>query len=142
VRLALSTSDAHERSACATLTAHARLANTLSPRLQFSSSCSDLKAIAHAITALSGTTLAGTTLAGITLAGTTLADTTLAGTTLASTTRSAIPLWRAGGTVEDGERERMARQRGVAFRSLSGRSHGALFMQRSRWGVHARVIPV
>ena len=52
--------------------------------MQFSSSCSDLKAIAHAITALSGTTLAGTTLAGITLAGIiTLACAILAGAILA-----------------------------------------------------------
>ena len=73
MRLALSIHAARERSDCVTLPAHARFAYTLSPRLQFSSSCSDLKAIAHAITALSGTTLAGTTLAGITLAGITLA---------------------------------------------------------------------
>ena len=33
---ALSTGDAHERSACVTLPAHVRFADTLSPRLQFS----------------------------------------------------------------------------------------------------------
>jgi len=83
VRLALSIHAARERSDCVTLPAHARFAYTLSPRLQFSSSCSDLKATAHAITALSGITLSGITLAGITLAGITLAGAILAGAILA-----------------------------------------------------------
>ena len=84
MRLALSIHAARERSDCVTLPAHARFAYTLSPRLQFSSSCSDLKATAHAITALSGITLSGITLAGITLAGIiTLACAILAGAILA-----------------------------------------------------------
>ena len=84
MRLALSIHAARERSDCVTLPAHARFAYTLSPRLQFSSSCSDLKATAHAITTLSGITLSGITLACITLAGIiTLACAILAGAILA-----------------------------------------------------------
>ena len=78
MRLALSIHAARERSDCVTLPAHTRFAYTLSPRLQFLSSCSDLKATAHAITALSGITLSGITLAGITLAGAILAGAILA----------------------------------------------------------------